>query len=426
MVCNRLRALNLALTAAILLAVSATTHAQQRVPWTHGGPLLPDSSNFVTASLLVASPGEAMYSSYGHCALRMECPVNNLDYCFSFEMDFDESLVDYIKFFAASVQSHIIAVPTSDYLGQYRKEGRGVKQYELNLTTHEKQELWRTLDNDYVDVQFRKYNLLENNCSSILFATLLNAPIGRHIEFTDLPDQFNNKSGARIRYYTKLSPWAEFLDMTFLGTESDTNCDFVYRISPEAFGPVIKAMRLVDNEGNKTPMLVSVKELLVKKLEVAPTTWSPLLMFSMLLLLVVILTAIEWFGKSKSVNHMMDVILLILQTIAGIIILYTSFVSGLFGKHWNWYLIPFNPLPLIIWLLWHKRKEFYKVYLFYTVVLVLFIFATPLSEQLDLPHQLITATLAVRCCYNYYDGKRQAATAAVTAKTNKKHNKNKK
>ena len=54
MLCNRLKALNLALTAAILLAVSATTHAQQRVPWTHGGPLLPDSSNFVTANELGA------------------------------------------------------------------------------------------------------------------------------------------------------------------------------------------------------------------------------------------------------------------------------------------------------------------------------------------------------------------------------------
>ena len=69
-----------------------------------------------------------------------------------------------------------------------------------------------------------------------------------------------------------------------------------------------------------------------------------------------------------------------------------------------------------------KRNGFYKVYLFYTVVLVLFILATPLSEQLDLPHQLITATLAVRCFYNYYDGKRNVATVDTNTKT-KKNNK---
>ena len=100
-------------------------------------------------------------------------------------------------------------------------------------------------------------------------------------------------------------------------------------------------------------------------------------------------------------------------------------MQSLFGSHWNWYLIPFNPLPLIIWILWHKRNGFYKVYLFYTAVLALFILATPLSEQLDLPHQLITASLAVRCLYNYYDGKQQAAAVATT-KTKKKTQKNKK
>ena len=142
------------LVAAIMLATSAAVDAQDKVPWTHPGPLLPDSSNFVTASLLVASPGEALYSSYGHCALRMECPVHNLDYCFSFEMKFDDSLQDYLSFFAGNVQSHIIAVPTIKYVDDYKKEGRGIKQYELNFSTHEKQELWRALDNDYIDEQF--------------------------------------------------------------------------------------------------------------------------------------------------------------------------------------------------------------------------------------------------------------------------------
>ena len=153
---------------------------------------------------------------------------------------------------------------------------------------------------------------------------------------------------------------------------------------------------------------------------------TPMWVFGMMLLVVVLITLAQLKWKLQWLGRVLDVLLMVLVTATGLFLIYTSFVSGLFGTHWNWYLIPFNPLPLIIWLLWHKRKEFYKVYLFYTVVLVLFILATPLSEQLDLPHQLITATLAVRCCYNYYDGKRQAATAAVTAKTNKKHNKNKK
>lgn len=46
-----------------------------QLSWTHPEPLTADSSNFVTASLLVASPGNAFYSNLGHCTLRMECPL---------------------------------------------------------------------------------------------------------------------------------------------------------------------------------------------------------------------------------------------------------------------------------------------------------------------------------------------------------------
>ena len=47
--------------------------------------VLPDSSNFVTASLLVAEPLHALYSVFGHATLRMECPTHNLDYVFTFD-----------------------------------------------------------------------------------------------------------------------------------------------------------------------------------------------------------------------------------------------------------------------------------------------------------------------------------------------------
>lgn len=410
---GRLKTWTQTLVATLLLATSATVHAEHQVPWTNEGPLLPDSSNFVTASLLVASPGEALYSSYGHCALRMECPVHDLDFCFSFEMDFDSNLKDYIKFFTGNVNSHIIAVPTDEYVGYYQQEGRGVTQYELNLSTKEKQELWRDLDNDFVDDRFRKYNLIENNCSSILFSILIHAPIERTVEFTTLPEHFKLNNGQIVRHDAHLSPWTQFLDITFLGTESDNYCDIINKISPECFGSVIKAMQIVDGNGLRTPLFKGEKEILPVKLTVEPTIWSPTLIFSILLVIVFIITLLEYFGKFKTVGNWLDVVLLILQTIVGIILFYTSFVSGLFGIHWNWYLIPFNPLPLIIWLVFRKRKGFYKVYLFYTVVLVLFILATPLSEQLDFSHQLITATLAVRCLYNYIDGKQHAVAAPV-------------
>ena len=120
------------LVTGIMLATSAAVHAQDKVPWTHPGPLLPDSSNFVTASLLIASPGEAIYSQLGHVALRMECPVHNLDYCFSFEEE--AGMGGIMKFFIGKTDAHMMAVPTAEFLKGFKLDGRQVMQYTLNLT----------------------------------------------------------------------------------------------------------------------------------------------------------------------------------------------------------------------------------------------------------------------------------------------------
>lgn len=412
------------LVTSIMLATSVAVHAQDKIPWTHGGPLLPDSSNFVTASLLVASPGEAIYSQLGHAAIRMECPVHNLDYCFSFSEE--PGMGGIMKFFIGKTDAHMLAIPTAEFLATYKIEGRQVTQYELNLTLHEKQELWRLLDNDYVDEDMRHFNFLQNNCSSVSLMAIENVFVDETIEFNGWPEQFKLNNGGILKYQTRQCPWLQFWSLTFLGTEGDISWDNDRRLGPGLLVPVMKKAMIVGEDGLKRAIVLNEKQLMPLVNEFKATSLTPTWVFGLLLLAVVLITLAHLKWKLKGLGRVLDVLLMALVTAAGLFLIYTSFVSGLFGKHWNWYLIPFNPLPLIIWLIWCKRKGFYKVYLFYTVALVLFILATPLSEQLDLPHQLITATLAVRCFYNYDDGKRNAATAAITTKTKKNNHKNKK
>ena len=406
MALGRLKTMTLTFVATLLLATCAVVRAQQ-VPWTNGGPLLPDSSNFVTASLLVASPGEAIYSQLGHAALRMECPVHNLDYCFSFSEE--PGMGGIMKFFLGKTDAHMIAIPTAEFIDLYKKEGRQVDQYILDLTTHEKQELWRLLDNDYVDPEMRKFNYLQNNCSSVSLIALESVMEDEKIDFNGWPEPYKMINAQIMKYQERFAPWLDFWCTSFLGMESDIYWSNEQRTGPELLVMAIKNAAIISPDGTRRPMVNGEKQLLplVNKFKASPIT--PAWMFGTLLLLTALITLAQLRWKLRWLPSVLDIVLMTLVTIVGIVLLYTSFVSGLFGKHWNWYLIPFNPLPLVIWLLWHKRTGFYKVYLLYTVVLVIFILATPLSEQLDLPHQLITATLAVRCCYNYYDGQRRIA-----------------
>ena len=88
--------------------------------------------NFVTASLLVFGPGEALYGRAGHIAFRLECPKFNLDYAFSYE---GEAAGDQIlKFFAGRLKMGMFAIPTQEFLKQYIETGRGCRQYVLDLS----------------------------------------------------------------------------------------------------------------------------------------------------------------------------------------------------------------------------------------------------------------------------------------------------
>ncbi len=100
--------------------------------------------NFIRASLMIASPGNVLYSCVGHAFIRMECPTHGLDYCFSYESEGVRQKV--LKFLSGNLKMGMMAVPTDGFLSQYRNNGRGVMEYNLNLSIPYKQKLWELLD----------------------------------------------------------------------------------------------------------------------------------------------------------------------------------------------------------------------------------------------------------------------------------------
>ncbi len=414
------------LVAGLMLATGAAVHAQDKVPWTHPGPLLPDSSNFVTASLLVIEPGPETVSAMGHSAIRLECPVHNLDYCFTLENNPEYSALAFIL---GKTPAHDIAVPTNEFITKFATEKRRVMQYELNLTLHEKQELWRAADIEFTNEGHRLFNYSydgTDNCTSICLELIEQALIDEKIIVDEMPGILTRNNGIYFRYMSRRSPWVQFLLITLGGTACDETWNMRNRMAPEVIIPLLSHSHFEGQHGSRSVLKGSGKELLPRGVVVSPSHLSPIMVFGALLAIAIVISVLQYYRRVNKIARVFDVGLFVFQLLLAMLLVTASCVGSIVGTHWNWYLIPFNPLPLIIWLIWRKRKGFYKVYLFYTVVLVLFIFATPLSEQLDLPHQLITATLAVRCFYNYYDGKRQATTAAIKTKTTKKQTKLKK
>lgn len=357
----------------------------------------PDSSNFVTASLLVATPTNTIYSVFGHATLRLECPTYNLDYVFTFESD--TNVGTFMTGVAGKAIAKYVAVPTSDYLKEIEKDHRGVSQYELNLTVEEEKELWRLLDEDMMAGGYRHFNLLFTNCLSTSIIKLQQCLRGEYFEWgpTRFPQTLVN--GELFRYSVRNYPWVEFLFVTVGGTVYDEYSQQEYRLVPEFIVPMLKEAHFVNSEtGEKRPVFTGKSEVLIEAKDIPrPSTITPTWVFGLLLLFTILLTIGEWVWKWKKLPWVFDALLLTAQTLLGLLLLFVTVYSELFGSTWNWYLVVFNPIPVLMWLFFRNKKFYSKVWLIYIVVLVVFLAATPFMSVLDLPHQMITASMLVRC-----------------------------
>lgn len=397
-----------------------------------------DSSRFVTASLLVITPGPDIYSVLGHTALRMQCPSKGLDYCFSFETE--TGLAGYLSFFAGQSHAGFMPVPTATFLAGYRQQGRGVTQYDLNLTPHEKQELWRALDNDMLEGAHRKFNLIQNNCTSMALLKIESILDDEGIDFRRMPAPMYYKNGRGVEYLSRRSPWAQFLFMTFLGSEADTDWPLENKMNPELIIPVLRnaIIRPADAAMAQRGGDAAVEAVPQRRQEGAPTVAarpvlsgvvvplvplrnaydeaSPLTpgrVFGALLLLTAVyaLWSVRTYRKAKAAGSQPKAscqwltawrVVAAVYGLLSLFLLYVTLVSGLFGVHWNWLLIPFSIVPFLVWLFFRKREGYVKVYVFYAAALALFIAIVPwLTTQLMPAHYLIAGILLLLCAAHY-------------------------
>ena len=363
--------------------------------------VLADSSNFVTASLLIVTPSNSFYSVFGHAALRMQCPSYHLDYVFTFESDPDVS--GFVTFFMGKAKARYVSVPSQTFFNYVSSEGRGLTQHELNLTFHQKQNLWRMLDESVAEGSRWRFSL-RNNCVSMLEWNVEIAATGDSIRWQRPAAEAMRNNGEELRYDLRQFPWAEFVFVTFGGYACGEQYDYVLRLTPENLPEALRHASFVNIETGaiRSVLQSSPQLILTATTSTSPSPYTPTKAFFLLLMICLIVTILEWIFNWKWIARWLDRILLVGQTLIGILLLVVTLGSDVFHMQWNWYLIPMNPMPFLIWLVWREHKHFARVYLFYTLVLIAFLALTPIVEQLDLPHQLITTTFAIRCLCSYF------------------------
>ena len=154
--------------------------------------------NFVLVSLCIADPTDQSQDYLGitgHAFLRLQCPTFALDYCFSYESEkIKGQLWDYIT---GKLRMGMFAIPTAEYIEDYRIWKRAVHEYRINMSPEAEQRLWEQMDNHMLAEQDMQMDLIKFGCINTMLRYVEHALSPDTITY-DWPEKYLTKSAMEI------------------------------------------------------------------------------------------------------------------------------------------------------------------------------------------------------------------------------------
>ncbi|MEZ4772299.1 MAG: DUF4105 domain-containing protein [Bacteroidia bacterium] len=280
----------------------------------------PQLSPQAQISLLTCEPGEELYSSFGHSAIRVSDPATGIDIVFNYgTFDFDAPNF-YLKFMRGQLNYKLDIDKWRDFDYAYRYFKRSFDEEVFNLTLEQKQAIFDYLDENYKpENRFYLYDFFFDNCATRIkdvFKEVLGDSLKFEPSYTDPDKTFRDLIGE----YLTGKAWTDFGIDLILGKVIDR------KATPEeqSFLPDYLAGYLgsatIIHDGKEQPFVVSNTPLYNSGAEFAPTPFllRPGIIFWLLFLLMGFLTWQEY--KSDRRRNWLDVTIFIIYGFAGVVI----------------------------------------------------------------------------------------------------------
>lgn len=255
-------------------------------------------SDFIHAYILIISEGKAFYSAYGHAAIRMVCPSKKLDYSFTFEMDMSKS--SDIDVLTRKAHAGFAYLPTQKFLKQYKDAGRGVKQYELNLTPKEKQNLWRILDEESARGSVWTFDYSAVNCQSMVIYAINKAIQPCQLNFKKMNPILTGDYGEWIDYVNRNSPWVGLLMHSVLAGVDENSVAPLDKMTPAILAEMMPDAEIVDSTGMGRPMMKNKPQTVLKQTYIIKPCWfTPIMALVVLVVLIIAVVVLLRMKKRK-------------------------------------------------------------------------------------------------------------------------------
>jgi len=284
----------------------------------HGLQAQQDSSCNIQISLLTCSPGEDLYSIWGHSALRVVNRSSNTDIIYNYgTFDFDDPAF-YSKFTRGKLLYFVSIQKFESFLEEYQYYQRGITEQVLDLSCSEKAKLVFALQENAKDEnKYYKYDFMVDNCTTRLRDIVFKNADSPVITSDIRPNEkITFRNLIHIYLDSSYHYWSKFGIDILLGSPLDkklTNSEAMFL--PDY---LLKGFDSTTAAGKK---LISAKSEVLKPTlpNGTNTALSPFVVFTILFLLIVVLGIFRNTGSFLSV---FDFILFFLSGALGVFILF--------------------------------------------------------------------------------------------------------
>ncbi len=357
-------------------------------------------------SLLTATPGEELYSTFGHSALRVTDSVQGTDIIFNYgTFDFNDPDF-YYKFVKGKLLYFVSVDDFENFMYQYQYEKRGITEQVLDLSCSEKNQLYYALiENAKEENKYYKYDFVYDNCTTRLRDIVENENNG-NLNIKNIKPYENVSFRNLIHEYLDRGNqyWSKFGIDLVLGTPLDkqiTNKETMFL--PEY---LLKAFDSAQKNGR--PLVQQKNELLASQINNDNKPFfTPLVVFSILIILVFVASL----AKNKNIQLALTIFDFLFFFICGLIGSFLIFMwigtEHLTTKNnFNlWWAFPLHTVMAFYILKKNKWVQYYYLFIFLSIVLLLVSWAY-LPQQLNIAFLPIAGIILIRSWFiskkNFY------------------------
>lgn len=234
------------------------------------------------------APGNQLYSQFGHTAIGVIDPERNLREVFNYGTFSFNTPHFYLKFCAGKLLYQLSTESFSEFVYTYERRGRQVVAQRLNLTLAQRQHLYEMLEeNSLPENCDYQYDFFFDNCATRVLDMLYRA-FGDSLTYIGTDTIQLPTMRDCIHPYLAGSQWTKAGIDLVLGSITDRRASN----RQQSFIPDKLHDYLAECQIDTLPLVSDTRLLVESKIKYDQTPWflSPILIFSLLLIAVVILT----------------------------------------------------------------------------------------------------------------------------------------